>query len=608
MHIRALALGKSFGSRTLFENLSFSFHPGEHIGLIGPNGSGKSTLLRILARLEELDSGSVDGNQTLRIAYLPQEDQLAPEPTLEECLLAVLAESSLQEHEQLTRVRVMLGKVGFTDFSQRTGALSGGWRKRLAIARELVKEPDLLLLDEPSNHLDLAGILWLERLLQKTGTGFMLVSHDRYLLESVTDRIIEINPKYPEGYLSFPGCYSDFLEQRLAWFEMQEKREQALSSQVRLEVAWLRRGPQARRTKAKGRIQTAHEKINSLSDLRSRNRQGGRMEADFAATRRKTNDLIVTQGLNKSLGGNSLFCKLDFTLSPGTCLGVVGNNGTGKTTLIRTLVGDIEPDAGTIKRAQELKVAWFDQRREQLDRSLTLQQALSPNGDLIRIGDRTVHVVSWAQDFLFRADQLDQPVGSLSGGEQARVLMATLMRQPADLLFLDEPTNDLDIDSIEVLEEKLAAFPGAVVLITHDRAMLDRICTTIVGLHGGGESRLYASLDQWEAAEERLVEKAPAPLPRSSSSPAAAPSASGFSREEQRELERLARLIPKAEEIVAGLHAQQEDPALCNDHKRLHELYSQIADAQAEVDRLYGRWMELEEKRNGKQGTGGPGD
>ncbi len=602
MHIRACDICKEFGERTLFENLCFSFQSEEHIGLIGPNGSGKSTLLKILCGEEEADRGSIEGAHNLRLGYLPQTDKLSDERSIEDTLLDALTGVHWSPEEKLTKARILMGKAGVTDPAQTCGTLSGGWRKRVAILRVLVGEPDMLLLDEPTNHLDLAGILWIENILRDLNVGFILISHDRYILESVTDRIIEINPRYPEGYLSFSGSYSDFLERREDWLTLQNKREETLSSLVKTEIEWLRRGPKARRTKSKSRIQTANQKIGDLADLRRLNRSRSLEGIDFAASGRKTNDLIVTNGLRHAFGERKLFSGLDLTLTPGTRLGIVGNNGTGKTTLVRCLLGDLEPEGGKIKRASQLKYAWFDQRRELLDRTQTLRRALAPNGDVLEIGPRKVHVASWAQEFLFHTSQLETPVGSLSGGEQARVLLANIMRQPVDILFFDEPTNDLDIDSIEVLEARLGDFPGAVVLITHDRALLDRACTEIVGLHAGGGSSVYGELAQWLTAEERLrkpASKNSAERPAQTSTRNSGGTAPALTREEQKEFGQMETRIAKAE---AELKRLQELPAPPADHhKELNQHFQKIAVAQQELDSLFARWAELEEKKNTPQ-------
>ncbi|MHC4885496.1 MAG: ABC-F family ATP-binding cassette domain-containing protein [Planctomycetota bacterium] len=447
----------------------------------------------------------------------------------------------------------------------------------------------------------MSGILWLETLLKKANFAYVLISHDRVFLENVTTRMMEVSPRYPEGIFAVPGCYSDFLEAREAWLEAQHRQEKSLAGVVRREIEWLRRGPQARATKADYRVNEAKQKIGDLAELKKRNAISDTVEIGFASTGRRTRDLLVAQGLTKAMGGTPLFHHLDFTLGPGSRLGIVGNNGTGKSTLIRLLTGELDADEGTIKRAPELRVAVFDQKREQLDRGESLRRALAPNGDMVDLGDRKIHVVGYAARFLFAQDQLDTPVGELSGGEQARVLIATMVRNPADILLLDEPTNDLDIRSIEILEESLQGFPGAVVLITHDRYMLERLCPEMVGLHGKGQCGQYTDFLQWERGEVRAnppvrkVEKASG----SKEKPKPQGGDHNLSREEQREFMRMEKMIEEAEAALAELQARLEEPDVMADTEQLQSVCEEVHAAQTRIDTLYARWEELETKRSG---------
>jgi len=595
-------LAKSFGPRALFSSISISFDDADQTGLIGPNGSGKSTLLKILAGLETPDAGEITTRRNLRLGYLAQEDIFPASQTVMEAVLGAMTDDHADEHERLVRAQTLLDKMGFGQFEQPVDTLSGGWRKRLSLARQLIVAPDLLLLDEPTNHLDLEGILWLERLLASATFSFVLCTHDRYFLENVTSRVVELNRTYADGYLSVAGAYSEFLERREAHLTAQSAQQQAVASRVRGEIAWLKRGAKARTTKAKGRIQQAQGMMEDLAALKARNARAQSVELDFNATRRQTRKLLTLKDLAKTLGSRSLFSHVNLVLSPGMKLGLLGPNGSGKSTLIRLLTGELTCDAGTIWRAEGLRIVHFDQKRVQLDPSQTVRRALAPAGDNFALNGETMHVSAWAQRFLFRSDQLDMRVGDLSGGEQARILLADLVARPADLLILDEPTNDLDIPSLEVLEESLADFPGALVLVTHDRFMLDRISTELLALDGKGAARRFVDFAQWEAARdadakaELVAGRAALPkaAPRESS---AKPVKKKLSWSEQRELEAMEEKILSAEET---LHAQQklmEDPAVLKDHVKLRFACSAADAAQKQVAELYARWQELEERR-----------
>jgi ABC transport system ATP-binding/permease protein len=591
------SLSKSFGSRVLFEDISLEVSEGERLGLIGPNGSGKSTLLRIMAGELEADLGSCVRRKGLRVGYLPQEDQFVAGVTVEQVLTQALAAEPLEDYERETRVTISLGKFGFSDRRAKAETLSGGWRKRLALARELIRRPDLLLLDEPTNHLDLEGVLWLEELLASAPFAFVMVSHDRYLLENAVNRAVELNRAYPQGYFRVSGGYSELLVKRAEFLEAQSRQEETLANLVRREIEWLRRGPKARTGKSQSRIDRAGQMMADLSSLREQNSQGKRVDIDFSGSGRKANKLLVAKDLEMGFGARKLFAGVSFMLSPSDRLGLIGANGSGKTTLLRIIAGQLTPERGTLEKARRLEVVWFDQNREQIDRSQTLRQALSPQGDQVIFQRNPVHVVAWAKRFLFRTEQLDTPVGKLSGGEQARILIANLMLKPADILLLDEPTNDLDIPSLEVLEESLAQFSGAIVLITHDRYMLDRLSTMVLGLDGQGSARIYADYSQWQAAQERR-ESAPAGAKEEKPKQAAAPGrakAVKLSYREQRELDEMQQRIDEAEARVAEL--QQHLAALAGaDYKQLTAKTRELHDAMQAVDKLYRRWEELEQK------------
>ena len=592
------SLGKSYGVKPLFTDLSLGLCEGDHVGLIGPNGSGKSTLLKILADLEKPDRGTRSVRRQLRIGYVPQEPSFVEGHSIEDTLVQILLDEGLDPHEQGGRIARALSLGGFVRADQVVSTLSGGWKKRLAIARSLMLEPDVLLLDEPTNHLDVNGILWLERLLKAEPHAFIVISHDRRFLEAVTTRIWELNRRYPNGLFEAKGRYSEFLEQRDAALQAQADYQSSLANRVRREVEWLRRGPKARTTKAKARIDSAGRMIDELHDLESRQSKGP-AGIDFTASGRRSKKLIEVIGLGKSLGAQLIVSDLDLQLGPGERIGLLGPNGSGKSTLLKLLAGTLTPDAGTVTRADRLRIVTFEQHRESLDQQATLRRALAPaGGDAVVYQDRSVHLVSWAKRFLFKPEQLDLPVSRLSGGEQARLLIARLMLQPADLLILDEPTNDLDIPTLDVLEDSLLEFAGALVLVTHDRWLLDRVSTRLLALDGTGRAEWFADYAQWEAAQAgKATEDAKSQSSKENAAPGGRSKRKGLSYKEQKEWDQIETKILEAEEGVAACQAAANDVSIASSAADLQERYAALHTAQADVERLYARWAELDEKR-----------
>ena len=481
-------VSKRFGAVPLFQDINFTVSDGDLIGLIGPNGAGKSTVLAILAGEQEPDSGEVAMRKRARIAYVKQESTFANGLKVRDILESALSRAGVSESDHEGRLRETAGRIGFPDLTVEAAMLSGGWRKRLAIAEAIVSHPDVLLLDEPTNHLDLAGIEWLEELLNQSDFACVMVSHDRYFLENVATEIVELSRVYAEGLLRVKGSYSKFLEGRAAYLEAQSRLQESLRNRVRIELEWLRRGPKARATKAKARIDNAYELIAQLQDVEQRS-QAVTAGIEFAATDRKTKRLVELEDVSLSFTEKKIVENLNFLITNGTRVGLVGPNGSGKTTVLRLLTGELAPTSGAITRAASLRIVYFSQMRE-LPEDVTLRRALAPDSDSVLYQGRVVHVASYASKFLFTSEQLNQPVERLSGGERARVLIARLMLEPADLLLLDEPTNDLDIPTLEVLEESLLEFPGALVLVTHDRYLIDRVSTCILALDGRGHAVL----------------------------------------------------------------------------------------------------------------------
>jgi len=595
--INAQKISKAFGAKPLFEDISFTVSEADRIGLIGPNGSGKSTLLRILAGSEHPDTGNLALRKRLRLSYVEQESRFLPGATVRSIVEKALKRSATEDAHLGTHFGETLGRAGFEDLDVQAADLSGGWQKRLAIVEALVQAPDVLLLDEPTNHLDLAGIEWLEGLLEEAAFACVVVSHDRYFLENVATEMAELNRVYPDGLLRVRGNYSAFLEKKEEFLHAQSKRQEALENLVHSEIEWLRRGAKARTRKSKARIDKAGELIGELADLNTRTRSAT-AQINFSASDRKTKRLIELQDVTCEIGGRTLFEGLNFIVSAGMRVGLVGPNGSGKTTLLRMLRGEVAPMRGEIRRADWLRIVYFDQSR-QLDLNMTLRRALAPEGDSVVYQDRVVHVASWAARFLFNGEQLNQPVERLSGGERARVLIAQLMLQPADILLLDEPTNDLDIPTLEILEQALLEFRGSIVLVTHDRYLLDRVSTLVLGLDGerGAESFAdYAQWESWQAERKRAPNETEAPRRSPQASERSTQSPKKLSYVEAREYATIEERISDAEQVLQRKRAELENPAIASDGTKLVVAQAAMEEAQRDLDALYARWAELEEK------------
>jgi ATP-binding cassette subfamily F protein uup len=596
--INAQGISKAFGANPLFQDISFSVSERDRIGLIGPNGSGKSTLLKTLAGDVEPDSGNVAVRKRLRLTYVAQESKFEAGATVRSVVENAMERSNVPDPERGTRFAETLGRAGFEDLTAQAVSLSGGWQKRLAIVEALVQAPDILLLDEPTNHLDLAGIEWLEQVLEQASFACVVISHDRYFLENVATEITELNRVYPDGLLRVRGSYTAFLEKKEEFLHAQSKRQEALENLVHHEIEWLRRGAKARTRKSKARIDKAGELMGELANLNARTRTAT-AQIDFSATDRKTKRLVELQRVSYEIGGRALFENLNFIITAGMRVGLVGPNGSGKTTLLRLLRGELTVTSGEIRRADWLRIVYFDQTRE-LDSNVTLRRALAPEGDSVTYQDRVIHVASWAAKFLFTGEQLNQPVERLSGGERARVLIAQLMLQPADVLLLDEPTNDLDIPTLEILEESLLEFRGSLVLVTHDRYMLDRVSTVVVGLDGQGGAESFAEYAQWEAWQEERNQAAQtsARVATRTSAGTTSPAKKKLSYLEAREYETIEHRVAEAEHVLQSKREQLEDPAIASDGPRLLAAHAEMEAAQNEVDTLYARWAALEEKKN----------
>ena len=625
----------AFGHVDLLDKASFQLDAGERVALIGRNGSGKSSLLRAIAGQATLDDGLVWREVGLVTAYVPQEPDFDLERdvfatvadglgnaaqllvdyhaammlVVEDASPTALARLDALQHEleaadgwRLSqRVEHMLARLGL-DAAAKVSSLSGGGIKRVALARALVAEPDLLLLDEPTNHLDIDGIVWLESLIRDFRGAVIVITHDRVFLDSVATRIIELD----RGRLaSYPGRFSDYLRRKAEELEAESKAAARFDKFLALEEVWIRKGVEARRTRNEGRVR----RLEALRNERAarRDRLGN---VSLAVDRGEKSGQMVAEliHVSKHYGDRTVVRDFSARIMRGDRIGFIGPNGAGKTTLLKLILGEIEPDEGTVRRGTRQSVAYFDQMREQLDPELPLTEVISPGSEFIEIGGERKHVIGYLGDFLFAPQRARSPVKSLSGGERNRLLLARLFARPANLMVLDEPTNDLDIETLDLLEDLLTRYDGTLFLVSHDRAFLDNVVTQVIAAEGDGRWGEYADgYADWQRVQAARAEQdsVRAVDKRSSvSKPRAAeakpPSrAARMSFNDKRELEALPDRIAALEAEQAALHARMADPALYEQaaQQAAQEtvyINTRLGELEAEIDAAMQRWEELE--------------
>ncbi len=472
----------AFGHHALLDGANLSIQEGERIGLIGRNGSGKSSLLRILDGRIQADDGEVSRLSSLRSITVEQEPVLLEDKTVYENLVGNILES--EDWSRPARAQAIIDRLGL-DPESIVKSLSGGTRKRIALARGFLEEPDLLLLDEPTNHLDFDGILWLEELIRNSRSACVIITHDRRFLDAVTTRIVELD----RGILhSFPGNFSKWQEQKAAWLAAEQLQNERFDKFLAQEEVWIRKGVEARRTRNEGRVR----RLESLRRERSERRERvGNVNFAIASGERSGKLVAELKNIHHAFGDKVVVNDYSTTIMRGDRIGLIGPNGAGKTTLLKIILGLLQPDQGDVKLGTNLSIAYFDQMREQLDENAPLTDVINPGSEWIEIGNQRKHVMSYLGDFLFSPARAQSPVHSLSGGERARLLLARLFARPANVLVMDEPTNDLDIETLELLEELLQAFDGTVLLVSHDRSFLDNVITQTIAYEGAGRWHDY---------------------------------------------------------------------------------------------------------------------
>jgi ATP-binding cassette subfamily F protein uup len=595
--INAHKVSKSFATRPLFRDLSFSVESGDRIGLIGPNGAGKSTLLRVLAGQVDADSGTLSRQKGLRVGFLEQVPTFEANHTVFEALM----QAALDPHDwdEMSLAHEIIAKLNLAEDTL-VNSLSGGWRKRVALGRELMKRPDLLMLDEPTNHLDVDGIIWLEDFLESASFATIVITHDRVFLQNVSTRILELDRRNVNGLLDVRGSYADYLFTKEDLMSAQESQETRLRNTLRRETQWLRQGAKARTTKQSARIERAGELKVQVEELEERNKHR-QVRIDFQNTGSAPKKLIQAVQISKSIAGKKIVPQIEeLIITPKTRLGLLGRNGCGKSTLLNLLLKKQSPDTGQVTHADALKVAYFEQNRDSLDPNSTVLKSVCPMGEYVDFGAGKVHVSGFLKRFLFGPEMHDQPVSKLSGGEQARLLIAKLMLQPANVLVLDEPTNDLDMATLNVLEEVLGDFEGAVLLVSHDRYFLDQVSREILAFHedndGSPQITKFLGVTQWQKWFDQKRQSAlQTKIAPTGAEKAKVPSAQKkLSFNEKFELDNIEDKIKACEDQIRTLSAKCSEPEVMSNAQMLRQTSVELSQAQLELDRLYARWAELE--------------
>ncbi len=630
----------AYGHHALLDHATFQLDAGERVGLIGRNGAGKSSLLKVIAGTSKLDDGTVWRAADARIVYVPQEPELNPEHTVFEAVAEGLGslQQILIDYHQVShdmglpnadietlmtrmqalqhdldaqngwaaqsRVEAVLSRLNL-DADALISTLSGGWRKRVALGRALVAEPEVLLLDEPTNHLDLSAIEWLEDLLLGFNGSVLFITHDRRFLDRLATRITELD----RGKLTdFTGNFTQYQAKKEELLAVEETHAAKFDKFLAQEEVWIRQGIKARRTRNEGRVR----RLEALRlERAARRERQGNVKLNLDAGERSGKLIAELDNVSKAYGAKVLIKNFSTRILRGDKIGLLGPNGVGKTTLLKLILGEIEPDSGHIERGTKQSVAYFDQMREQLNEEATLADTISPGSDFVEIGNERKHVISYLEDFLFPPQRSRSPVKSLSGGERNRLLLARLFARPANILVLDEPTNDLDIDTLELLENLLQDFNGTLFLVSHDRAFLENTVTQVIAFEGNGKlTEFGGGYDDWQRYTQQRLEtqktvsntqqtqtKTKQPTAADNHSPTAKAKPAKLSFKEQKELEALPSLIEQLESEQAQINEQLTQPETYSNAETVKTLQARLNEIDSEIETKMMRWDELENKK-----------
>ncbi len=611
--ISAYQISKSYASKNLFKNISFAIDDKQRIGLIGPNGAGKTTLMNILAKRIEADSGKISFSNGLRLGWLEQKPKFNGDETIYDSLMSSVEDA--YEGNDIALCYQLIAQFnldleGDKEF-RKVSSLSGGWQKKVALARELMKRPNLLLLDEPTNHLDIESILWLEELIQKQNElSFVIVTHDRAFLQNTCNVIFDLDRKNPDGLIKSFGSYMQFLETKSMIMDSQMRLEEKKRNTMLIEKDWLARGPQARLTKQKARIERAHQLIDQVDKLETQN-QNRKLDFDFGKQESSPKKLIELEGVSKNFGERMLVSKLNAMIRPKTRIGLLGRNGCGKSTLIKILMGKEPASSGKVFVNQDIQICYFEQGKETLNSNVSLFKTICPDGDYVHLHGTPVFAKSYLSRFHFSPQQMDLPVAQLSGGEQSRLLIAKLMLNPAHVLILDEPTNDLDIETLDVLTDCLSDFEGALILVSHDRFFLDQNANELWAFTENEEGEIikFSDYNQWQnwfdetgkkinrlgAGGSGTSSEMP-PVSEKNNTVKDPTKAKKLSSKEQKEFETIESRILEKETVLGEWQKQLMDPAIASDFKKINEVSAQVGKMETEIKELYARWQFLEQK------------